>query len=324
MTGRVSAAEEVARGPEAGAAPEDRPADTPPRYSVYGGRFSGWAFVAVALALLGIFVVAPFVMSLGLSFTNERLVSRPVPSQWVGLRNYQRLFTDPEFWQALRNTATFALIVVPVQSALSLGLAMLIDSSLPGRNAFRTIYFLPVILTMTIICVIWGALYIYPGGALNAVIGWASGGALGPYDWLGDRRFAMGSIILLSIWASAGFQMVIYLAGLQNIPGELYEAARMDEATPWQRFWWITMPMLRPTHVFVVIATTIFAFKLFTQVQILTQGGPRGATNTLVRYIYESGFSELRVGFASAATVVFMAIVLSISLLQRALVGRDE
>lgn len=313
MTARVSAAEEVARDPEA-----------PPRYSVYGGWWVGWGFVAVALALLAIFIAAPFVMSLGLSFTNERLVSRPVPSQWVGLRNYQRLFTDPDFWNALGNTALFAAIVVPVQSALSLGLAMLIDSSLPGRNVFRTIYFLPVILTMTIICVVWGALYIYPGGALNALLVWISGGAVEPVDWLGDERTAMGAIILLSIWASAGFQMVIYLAGLQNIPGELYEAARMDEATAWQRFWWITMPMLKPTHVFVVIATTIFCFKLFTQVQILTQGGPRGSTDTLVRYIYVNGFSELRVGFASAATVVFMLIVLSISLVQRALIGRDE
>ena len=311
---RISAAEEVPREVAA-----------PPRYSVYGRWWSGWAFVAPALALLVLFVVTPFAMSFGLSFTNQRLVQNPnVPVSFVGLRNYQRLFTDPDFWNALRNTATFAAVVVPVQSAISLGLAMLINSSLPGRNAFRTIYFLPVIITMTIICVIWGALYIYPGGALNSLLAWATLGWWEPVNWLGDRRFAMASIILLSIWASAGFQMVIYLAGLQNIPEELYEAARMDEASAWQRFWWITMPMLRPTHVFVLIATTIFAFKLFTQVQILTQGGPRGATDTLVRYIYVNGFSELRVGYASAATVVFMLIVLSISLVQRLLIGRDE
>jgi multiple sugar transport system permease protein len=299
------------------------PLPDPPRYSVYGGRFTGWAFVAVALALLGMFIVTPFIMSLGLSFTNERLVS-PRPGQWVGLRNYTRLFQDPDFWNALRNTATFAVVVAPLQSALSLCLALLINSSLPGRNAFRTIYFLPVILTMTIICVIWGALYIYPGGALNALLDWVSGGRLGPVNWLGDSRFAMASIILLSIWASVGFQMVIYLAGLQNIPDELYEAARMDEASGWQQFWWITMPMLRPTHVFVLIATTIFAFKLFTQVQILTQGGPRGATNTLVRYIYVNGFSELKVGYASAATVVFLLIVLAVAMLQRVVIGEDE
>ena len=312
---RISGATEQPREPPA----------APPRYSVYGQWWSGWAFLAPALALLTIFVVTPFVMSFALSFTNQRLVQNPnVPVQWIGLRNYGRLLADPDFWQALRNTATFTAIVVPVQSAISLGLAMLINSSLPGRNAFRTIYFLPVIITMTIICVIWGALYIYPGGALNSLLAWLTFGAWEPIDWLGDRRFAMASIIVLSIWASAGFQMVIYLAGLQNIPDDLYEAARMDEATAWQQFWWITMPMLRPTHVFVLIATTIFAFKLFTQVQILTQGGPRGATDTLVRYIYVNGFSELRVGFASAATVVFMIIVLAISLVQRAVIGRDE
>lgn len=313
MTTRIASAEEAAR------------IDEPPRYSVYGGRFTGWGFVAVALSLLGIFVIGPFLISFGLSFTNQRLVQNPnVPVQFVGLRNYGRLMGDPEFWNALKNTAVFAAVVVPVQSALSLALAMLINSSLPGRNVFRTIYFLPVIITMTIICVIWGALYIYPGGALNSLLGWISGGAIQPIDWLGDRRFALSAIILCSIWASVGFQMVIYLAGLQNIPEELYEAARMDEATAFQQFRWITMPMLRPTHVFVLVATTIFCFKLFTQVQILTQGGPRGATNTLVRYIYVNGFSELRVGYASAATVVFMVIVLSISLIQRAAIGREE
>lgn len=299
--------------------------ETAPRYSVYGGRYSGWGFVIAALVLLGIFVVAPFLMSLGLSFTNQRLVQNPnVPVQFIGMRNYLRLFGDDDFWNALGNTATFAAIVVPVQCALSLGLAMLINSHLPGRNVFRTIYFLPVIITMTIICVIWGALYIFPGGALNALLSTLSGGLIEPVNWLGDRRFAMGAIILCSIWASVGFQMVIYLAGLQNISEDLYEAARMDEASGWQQFWWITMPMLRPTHVFVVIATTIFCFKLFTQVQILTQGGPRGATDTLVRYIYVQGFSELRVGFASAATVVFLLIVLGISLIQRVIIGKDE
>ena len=317
----ISAAEAVARPGSPAPAPGGSP---PPRYSVCGRWWSGWAFVAPALTLLALFVVAPFVMSLGFSFTNERLVSRPVPAQWVGLRNDARLVGDPDFWQALRNTATFAAIVVPVQSALSLGLAMLIDSSLPGRNVFRTIYFLPVIITLTVICVIWGALYIYPGGALNALMEAATFGAWEPVNWLGDRRFAMGSLIVMSIWASAGFQMVIYLAGLQNIPEDLYEAARMDEATAWQQFLWITMPMLKLTHVFVVIATTIFAFKLFTQVQILTQGGPRGATDSLVRFIYVNGFSELRVGYASAATVVFMAIVLSISLVQRLAIREDR
>lgn len=319
MSQRIDASERAAA---AGAAMAQ---DGPARYSVFGGRAAGWTFVGIALALLAIFIITPFIMSLGLSFTNQRLVQNPnIPVQWVGLRNYERLFTDPDFWNALGNTATFAAIVVPVQSAVALGLAMLVNSSLPGANAFRVIYFLPVIITMTIICVIFGALFIFPGGALNSLLVWVTGGGWQPIDWLGDRRYAMASIIVLSIWASAGFQMVIYLAGLQNIPEDLYEAARMDEASAWQQFWWITMPMLRPTHVFVVTATTIFAFKLFTQVQILTQGGPRGATDTLVRFIYVNGFSELRVGYASAATVVFMAIVLIIALIQRFLIDERE
>lgn len=275
-------------------------------------------FLSPSLLLLTAFLIAPFVMAVVLSFTNQRLIS-PLPTQFIGLRNYARLFSDPDFWTALRNTVLFAAVVVPLQSGLALFLATLINRRIRGINFFRGVYFMPVVITMVVVCVIWYFLLIYPEGLLNALVRAVSFEKLGPYDWLRDRRLAMPTIILISIWQGVGFQMVIYLAGLQDIPRELYEAAVIDGANPWQQFWHVTMPGLRNAHIFVLVTTTILAFKLFTQVEVLTQGGPLGATNTLVRYIFVSGYRRLKVGYASAASVIFVLIVLFISLIQRKL-----
>ena len=273
-------------------------------------------FLAPAVLLLSAFLIAPFVMAVVLSFTNQRLIS-PLPTRFIGLRNYIRLFSDPDFWIAFRNTAIFAGVVVPLQSGLALLLALLINRRIRGINLFRGIYFMPVVITMVVVCVIWYFLLLYPQGLVNALVQAVTFGKLGPYDWLRDQRLAMPTIILISIWQGVGFQMVIYLAGLQGIPRELYEAALIDGANAWQQFRHVTMPGLRNTHIFVLVTTTILAFKLFTQVEVLTQGGPLGATNTLVRYIFVSGYRELKVGYASAASVVFVLVVLLISLLQR-------
>ncbi len=283
-----------------------------------GDALAALGFLSPSLLLLTAFLVAPFVMAVVLSFTNQRLIS-PLPTRFIGLRNYTRLFSDPDFWTALRNTALFAAVVVPLQSGLALFLATLINRRIRGINFFRGVYFMPVVITMVVVCVIWYFLLLYPEGLLNALVRAVSFGKLGPYDWLRDRRLAMPTIILISIWQGVGFQMVIYLAGLQDIPRELYEAAVIDGANPWQQFWHVTMPGLRNAHIFVLVTTTILAFKLFTQVEVLTQGGPLGATNTLVRYIFVSGYRELKVGYASAASVIFVLIVLSISLIQRKL-----
>ncbi len=283
-----------------------------------GDALAALGFLSPSLLLLTAFLIAPFVMAVVLSFTNQRLIS-PLPTRFIGLRNYTRLFSDPDFWTALRNTALFAAVVVPLQSGLALFLATLINRRIRGINFFRGVYFMPVVITMVVVCVIWYFLLLYPEGLLNALVRAVSFGRLGPYDWLRDRRLAMPTIILISIWQGVGFQMVIYLAGLQDIPRELYEAAVIDGANPWQQFWHVTMPGLRNAHIFVLVTTTILAFKLFTQVEVLTQGGPLGATNTLVRYIFVSGYRELKVGYASAASVIFVLIVLSISLIQRKL-----
>lgn len=285
-------------------------------------EIAAWSMLMPALLLLLAFIVAPFIMSIFFSFTNKRLVS-PLPTRFIGIDNYTRLINDTRFWQAFRNTAVFAAIVVPLQSGLGLLLAVLVNKRIPARNFFRGVYFMPVVIPMVVVCVIWYFTLNYPEGLLNTFVKILSFGKAGPYDWLRNPSLALPTIILISIWQGVGFQMVVYLAGLQGIPEELYEASRIDGANAWQQFVHITLPGLRNAHIFVLVTTTILAFKLFTQVEVLTQGGPLGVTNTIVRYIYISGYRELRIGYASAASVIFVAVVLIISLIQR-LALREE
>ncbi len=277
-----------------------------------------------ALVLGFVFIIVPFALAIVLSFTDQRLVPNPnLPTRLVGTLNYVRLFTDPNFLQAFWNTFLFALLVVPFQTSIALALAVLINSRLPARNVFRGIFFLPTVITMVVVCVVWFSMFKIDG-FFNTVLGLVSLGLIERVDWLRNPYTALPSIVLLSAWQGLGFQMVVYLAGLQSINEELYDAARVDGATRWQEFWRVTMPGLRNTHVFVIITTTILAFKLFTQVSILTQGGPQGATNTVVHYLYEVGFRRGRVGFAAATAVVFFLIVLIISLIQRRMIKSEE
>lgn len=273
--------------------------------------------LAPACLLILVFLVLPFALSFYLSLTNERLIPRPTPSRFVGFDNYARALTDAEFWQAVWNVARFTLMVIPLQCGLALGTALLINRKMPFRNLFRSMFFLPTITSMVVVCVIWSTLYQYPTGPLNQILGVLSFGLAGPVDWLGDPSTAMPAIVLLSAWQAFGFQMIIYLAGLQNISGELYEAARVDGAGPWRQFWNVTMPGLRETHVFVLIITTIQAFKLFTQIDILTQGGPLGSTETVVHHMVTAGFAGQRIGYASAVSVLLFLFVLVVSLTQR-------
>lgn len=273
--------------------------------------------LAPALLLVGLFLILPFVMSCWIALTNARLIPRPVPVKFVGLENFTRVLSDPAFWNALLNVTEFTVLVVPVQCGLALGLAILLNGKLPFRNLFRGLFFLPAITSMVVVCVIWSTLFQYPTGPFNQVLNAATFGLAGPIDWLGNTVTAMPSIVLLSAWQAYGFQMVVYLAGLQQIDPTLYEAARMDGAGIWARFWHVTMPGLRLTHVFALIITTIQAFKLFTQVNILTQGGPRGATDTMVHYMFTAGFVDQKVGVASAVSILLFVFVLAVSLVQR-------
>jgi multiple sugar transport system permease protein len=263
---------------------------------------AAWGFSLPALALLTAFLIVPFVLAFVLAFTDQRLIPNPrLPTEFVGLRNFQRILEDPSFQRALMNNFAFAAFVVPVQSML----------------AFRTIYFSPVVTTMVVVSAIWFLLYNPDEGFINAFLGAISFGTIPAIRWLQDPRTALIAIGILSVWQGVGFQMVIFLAGLQEIPEQLYDAARIDGADRRQTFWNITLPSLRNTTIFVVISTTILAFRLYDQVKIMTGGGPQDATQTVVFQIERVGFSQLRVGYASALTVVFFVIVLAVALLQR-------
>lgn len=276
-----------------------------------------------ALALVAVFLLLPFLSSFRIALTNERLIPRPVPPRFVGLDNFRAVLTDHDFWRALWNVARFTIMVLPVQCGFALAIALLLNSKLPFRNFFRGLFFLPAITSMVVVCVIWATLLQYPTGPFNQLLGIVSFGMAQPIDWLGDPNWAMPAIVLLSAWQAYGFQMIVYLAGLQGIPDSLYEAASLDGANRWQKFRHVTMPSLRQTHIFVLIITTIQAFKLFTQVNILTQGGPRGTTDTLVHYMFTAGFVDQRLGLASAVAILLFFIVLIVSLVQRFVV-RDS
>lgn len=287
-----------------------------------------WLFAAPGLGLLAMFLVAPFLLAAWLSFTDQRLItSDALPTAFVGARNYTRLFADASFWAALRNNLLFVAVVTPLQSALALGLALLVDKQFAGARIFRTIYFLPVATTMAVVAVIWSLLYSPDAGVVNRLVGLLSLGTVGPQDWLRDPVLVMPAVMLMSIWQGVGFQMLVFLAGLQAIPGDLYEAATLDGAKPFNQFRFITLPLLKNTTVFVLVTTTIYAFQLFTQVQIIANSGasaPVDSFRTLVMLMVHEGFRSGKVGYACAVSVVFFLIVLAISTLQRVWLRAEE
>ncbi len=277
-----------------------------------------WIFSSPAIILLVVFLVVPFVMAVGFSFTDQRLVPNPnLPTRFVGFRNFVRMVEDEAFLRGLLNNFYFVIVVVPLQTSLALLLAILVNQKLKGMNVFRTIYFSPVVTTMVVVAIIWTFLYNPGEGLINEFIQTISFGLLGPYGWLQNTALVFPAIMLLSIWQGVGFQMVIYLAGLQEIPTSLYEAADVDGANKLEQFLYVTLPQLRNTTIFVVLSTTILAFKLFTQVEVMTSGGPQDASMTTIVHIVHQGWGELKVGYAAAMSLVFFLVVLGVSSLQR-------
>jgi multiple sugar transport system permease protein len=272
-----------------------------------------------AAVLIVTFLLVPIGLTFILAFTNARLIS-PEPAHFVGADNFVNLFTDATFWASLRNTIIFTIVIVPLQSALALGLAVLVNTKTRGTNFFRTVYFLPVVTSIVVVSMLWLFLY-QPNGLINATL--AKFGIAGP-DWLGNPRTALLALILMSAWQAMGFHMVVWLSGLQTIAGELYEAASIDGATRWQQFRNVTWPGLRQTRTFILITITIAAFGLFSQVNIMTQGGPLNATSTLVFQAVRSGFQQQQTGYASAISLVFFVLVLAVSLTQRYLTRDKE
>lgn len=285
-------------------------------------QLSGWAMIAPAAVLLLAFVFLPAIMGFGLAFTNARLVS-PRPVEFVGTDNFARLFTDPTFWRSLLNVAYFAVVVVPVQSALALAMALLINKKFRGVNFFRTIYFLPVVTSMVVVSLLWMFMY-RKDGLINEILSAVSFGLIDGPDWLNDPATAMPAIIALSIWQAAGFHMVIWLAGLQSISGELYEAAQLDGASPWHQFRYVTWPGLKHTRTLILVTITIQALGLFDQISVMTQGGPLDSTTTIIYEAVRSGFKQQETSYASAISLVFFVLVLLISAVQRYLTREKD
>jgi multiple sugar transport system permease protein len=289
-------------------------------------RIDNWtALLMVAPALLGLlmFVALPFLLAVIISFTNLRLGS-PLPLQFLGLEQYRRVLSDPSFRQALLNNGLFALVMVPIQTALALGLALLLNRPLPGITIFRTIFFMPVVFPMALVAIIWTIIYA-PGanGMMNSLLELITFGFWEPRDFLNDPVLALPAIMLLSMWQGVGFQMVIILAGLQSIANTLYEAAAIDGSNKWNQFRYITVPQLRNTLIFVMMVTSILSFRLFDQVKIMTQGGPNDSTTTVMYEAVKASFEQQKMAKGAAMTVIFFIIVLTITILQRILVKEE-
>lgn len=342
-------------------------------------HLAGWLMAAPAILLIFAFLVTPFFLGMGLSFTNQRLVS-PNPPSYIGMKNFSdllgmgvlvleperneqgeierddagepeypriRSFTrnnpdypryqgmreylsfawgdnrvvilarDVVFLKAIVNTICFVAVVAPLQGGLALGLALLVNQRLPGINIFRAIYFMPVVLSIVVVALLWRFIYAGDNGLLNALLGFLSFGLFQPIDWLGRTDTALWAILVMSVWQGVGFHMVIWLSGLQTIPQSLYEAADLEGASSWQKFRYITWPMLRNTAVLVLIVITMNGFALFAQIDVMTGGGPLDSTQSIVFQAVENGYVRQDIGRGSAISVILFLLVFTISMTQR-------
>ena len=254
------------------------------------------------------FLAYPMLRSLYLSFTSYNLLS---PPRWVGFGNYERIFADPDFWQSLKVTFLYALGSVPGGSIIALALAMVLSQKLRGINFWRTIFFLPSILSSVAVAVLWLFIFRPEGGLLNMVLGWF--GIQGP-DWLLSEQWALPALIIMSWWTVGG-QMVIYLAGLKGIPDVLYEAAEIDGANDLVKFRFVTLPMLSPTIFFNLVLGIIGAFQVFDVGWVMTRGGPNDATLFYMLNLYRRGFQMAQMGYASALAWILLVIALALTVL---------
>lgn len=277
---------------------------------------SGYAFALPFIASISIFLIGPLIYAFIISFKEFSFLN-PEASRWIGFANYIKLFSDPTFKRALLNTTLYSLGVVPTQLVIALILALIVNSDIKGKTFFRVAYYIPTVTSTVAVSVIF--LYLFKAdGLVNALL--AKFGIQGP-TWFNDVRFALPSIMMMAIWSSVGNYMVIFLAGLQDIPSELYEAAEVDGANKFQRFFKITLPMLRPIVFFNLVMSLIGTFQVFDQAYVVSQGtgGPLDATMTVVLDIYRTGFRDFNMGYASAMAFVLFVIILILTLIQRKL-----
>lgn len=279
----------------------------------------GYLFLSPAMLILGLFLFLPTLLSIYYAFTDYYLLT-PDATSFVGLDNFVKLFQDPLFMQSLKNIGQFVIFIIPIQLGLALGLALLVNNKRKSTIFFKVAFFAPVVMSLVVVSVLWLVLLNPSSGLINSIL---QGIGIDSQPFLTSPDQAMYVIIAVSAWQGAGYQMLIFLAGLQNIPSSLYEAASIDGANKLKQFFHITLPMLKPTSILILTTTLIDAFKLVIQPMVMTQGGPLNSTLTPVYYIYRTGFTDRMVGYASSITVIFGLIIILFTVLQRKLTG-DE
>lgn len=310
-------------GPPTERAAAPRPA--PPRrrrplLKANGRRaLTAWLFLTPSLIVLLAFTLYPMIQAGYLSLTDYNLIRA---AKFVGLDNYVELFQDPAFWNAFGNTVLYAVVVTPVTVVLALLFALMLNQRFVGRSFARTAIFLPFIVSLGIIAIAWAFLLDPNIGLLSYWLGQI--GIVPEQGWLNDPRYAMAAVMAVGVWKNVGFYMVIYLAGLQSIPGEIYEASRLDGAGPWQRFRSVTLPLLSNQTLLVSVLALIATLQAFDQIWVMTHGGPFFRTETLVMLVYREGFQQLRFGYASAISFVLLVFVFILSMVQFGYLRRKQ
>jgi multiple sugar transport system permease protein len=280
-------------------------------------EWSAYAMLLPFFVLLGIFTLFAVAFSLYLSFHQWDILNPQKP--YVGLDNYRELRSDAYFRQAVRNTAVFTLATVPLSVAFGLGVALLLNQAIRGRAVFRTFFYLPVVTPLVVSGLIWKWVLNGDFGLLNYYLGKVG---ISPHLWLSDPDLAMPSVVAMSVWATVGFTMLVYLAGLQSIPQEYYEASSVDGAGGWHQFRYITVPLLAPSTFFLAVYLIISSFQVFDQIFVMTDGGPLRATTTVVYYIWQAGFHDFAMGYASAMAYALFAIIFVFTIFQVVMYNR--
>jgi multiple sugar transport system permease protein len=281
-------------------------------------HISAWLYLVPALILLSLFMFYPTMRLIYDSFFQwDGMGVRT----FIGWQNYSQLMTDEEFWQTVKNSFVFIVGSVPIGMAVSLVMALLIQKQMIGRSFFRTLFFSPVVTSLVAAGLVFVWVLNYDFGVLNLIL---SKLGLAKLPWLVDGNYAMASVILMTIWKDAGYNMILFLAGLNNISESYYEAARIDGANSWQMFWKVTWPLLMPTTFFILVVRIIFSFRTFEQIYAMTKGGPVGSTTVFIYYIYERAFKYFEMGYASAAAIVLLILVLILTYIQFKIVNYES
>lgn len=282
-------------------------------------NLQGWSFILPNFIGFAILTLVPIISLFYYSLTSRNVFGQ---STFVGLQNFSRLLTDSSFAVALTNTLYYAVFHIPLTLAAALGLALLLNKGIKGRAFFRTAAFFPYITSIVAIAVVWNTLFSPDFGPINQFL--RAVGIADPPGWTASSQWSMPAVIIVGIWRETGYYMLLLLAGLQTIPASLYEAAEVDGANAWHRFWHITIPTLRPTLFFVTVILTIGSFKVFDLILVMTEGGPGQSTLVLSQFVYQKGFVENQFGYASAAAVVLFAMCLVVTIIQYAVNKRQE